>query len=108
MTKLVAATTALCAKVSETRAFGTEHCSARFAFMNEPLPLLMENSIQIAWDYLEATGELGDGHIAARFLMDSVEMMIRRGERRKLLLSNRAIDAYRRFRAERNRLTLVS
>jgi hypothetical protein len=54
--------------------------------MNEPLPMLMENSIQIAWDYLEATGELGDGHIAARFLMDSVEMMIRRGERRKLLL----------------------
>jgi hypothetical protein len=76
--------------------------------MDEPLPLLMENSIQIAWDYLEATGELGDGHIAARFLMDSVEMMIRRGERRKLLLSNRAIDAYRKFRAERNRLTLVS
>ena len=108
MTKLVVATTALCAKVSETRAFGTEHCSARFVFMNEPLPLLMENSIQIAWDYLEATGELGDGHIAARFLMDSVEMMIQRGERRKLLLSNRAIDAYRRFRAERNRLTLVS
>ena len=76
--------------------------------MDEPLPLLMENSIQIAWDYLEATGELGDGHIAARFLMDSVEMMIRRGERRKLLLSNRAIDAYRKFKAEPGRLMLVS
>ena len=76
--------------------------------MNEPLPLLMENSIQIAWDYLEATGELGDGHVAARFLMDSVEVMIRRGERRKLLLSNRAIDAYLKFRAERSHLTLAS
>ena len=28
--------------------------------MTEPVPLLMENSIQIAWDYLDATGELGD------------------------------------------------
>ena len=76
--------------------------------MSEPLPLLMENSIQIAWDYLEATGELGDGHVAARFLMDAVEVMIRRGERRKLLLSNVAIDAYLKFRAERRSLTLVS
>lgn len=76
--------------------------------MNQPLPLLMENSIQIAWDYLEATGELGDAQIAARFLMDSVEVMIRTGERRQLLLSNRAIDAYRKFRADRTSLTLVS
>jgi hypothetical protein len=76
--------------------------------MQEPLPLLMENSIQIAWDYLEATGELGDGEVAARFLMDSVEIMIRRGERRKLALSNRAIGAYRKFKAEPGRLTLVS
>jgi hypothetical protein len=91
-----------------TRTIGTDASSLRFVSMNEPLPMLMENSIQIAWDYLEATGELGDGHIAARFLMDSVEMMISRGERRKLLLSNRAIDAYRKFRAERSRFTLVS
>ena len=76
--------------------------------MNQPLPLLMENSIQIAWDYLEATGELGDAQIAARFLMDSVEVMIRTGERRQLLLSNRVIDAYRKFRAERSSLELVS
>ena len=48
--------------------------------MNEPLPLLMENSIQIAGDYLEAIGELGDGHVAARFLTGFVEMTIRRGE----------------------------
>ena len=75
--------------------------------MNEPLPLLFENSIQIAWDYLEATGELGDAETAARFLTDSVEAMIRRGERRKLMLSNRAIDAYRRFKNERIPLTLV-
>jgi hypothetical protein len=75
--------------------------------MSEPLPLLMENSIQIAWDYLEATGDLGDGHVAALFLMDFVEVMIRSGERRKLLLSNRAIDAYLKFKAGRRSLALV-
>jgi hypothetical protein len=75
--------------------------------MNEPLPTLVENSIQIAWDYLERTGELGDPEVASRVLFDAVEMMVLRGERRKLLLSNKAIDVYKRFKAER-RLSLVS
>ncbi|MGH6712499.1 MAG: hypothetical protein ACREEK_26495 [Bradyrhizobium sp.] len=75
--------------------------------MTEPMPLLMENSIQIAWDYLEATGELGDAEVAARFLTDAVEMMIKRGETRKLMLANRAIDAYKWFKIERP-LSLVS
>jgi len=72
----------------------------------EPLPILVENSFQIAWDYLERTGELGNPAVASRVLLDALEIMIRRGERRKLLLSNKAIDAYQRFRAER-RLELV-
>ena len=75
--------------------------------MTEPMPLLMENSIQIAWDYLEATGELGDAELAARFLTDAVEIMIKRGETRKLMLANRAIDAYQRFKVDRL-LSLVS
>ena len=66
--------------------------------MSEPLPILMEKSIQIAWDYLERTGELGEPEAASRFLLDSVEGMVRRGERRQLLLSNRAIEAYKRSR----------
>jgi hypothetical protein len=74
--------------------------------MYEPLPLLVENSFQIAWDYLERTGELGNREVASRVLLDAIEIMIRRGERRKLLLSNKAIDAHQRFRAER-RLELV-
>jgi hypothetical protein len=61
----------------------------------EPLPVLVENSIQIAWEYLAATGELGDAAYAGRFLSRVVEEMVRKGERRRLLLSNRAIDAYR-------------
>jgi len=75
--------------------------------MHEPLPILVENSIQIAWDYLERTGELGDPEVAGRVLFDAIEIMVLRGERGKLLLSNKAIDVYKRFKAER-RLSLVS
>jgi hypothetical protein len=74
--------------------------------MKEPLPNLMENSIQIPWDYLERSGELGEAAVASRFLMNSVEIMIRQGERRRLVLSNKAIAAYQGFLAEKP-LTLV-
>ena len=76
--------------------------------MPEPLPILMEKSIQIAWDYLERSGELGEPQVANRFLLDSVELMVRHGERRQLVLSNRAIDAYKRFCMERVGISLVS
>jgi hypothetical protein len=62
------------------------------------LSQLLEESFQIAWEYLERTGELGDGAAASRFLSDTIEAMIRRGERRKLALSNRTISAYQCFR----------
>ena len=76
--------------------------------MAEPLPILMENAVQIARDYLERTGELGDPEIASRFLLDTVESMVRRGERRRLLLSNKAIATYKHFRSEHKHLALVS
>ena len=75
--------------------------------MPEPLPILMEKSIQIAWDFLERSGELGEPEAASRFLLDSVEGMVRHGERRQLVLSNRAIAAYKRFRTERGGISLV-
>lgn len=51
-------------------------------------------------EYLERSGELGDGASASRFLSDVIETMIRRGQRSRLALSNRAISAYqRRFRS---------
>jgi hypothetical protein len=75
--------------------------------MDEPLPILMESSMMIAWDYLERTGELGDPDAASRVLLDSIEGLIRNGERRKLMLSNKAIAAYQRYRADRH-LALVS
>lgn len=76
--------------------------------MPQPLPILMENSLQIAWDYLERSGELGEPEVASRFLLESVEEMVRHGERRQLALSNRAIDAYKRFRMKRAGIYMVS
>ena len=66
--------------------------------MPESLHILLENSFRIAWEYLEATGELGQPDAASRFLADAIETMIRRGERRKILLSNKAIAQYQAYR----------
>jgi hypothetical protein len=63
------------------------------------LSQLLEDSFQIAWEYLERTGELGDDAAASRFLSDTIETMIRRGQRNRLALSNRAISAYQRHRS---------
>jgi len=68
--------------------------------MAETLMTVIENSFQIAWDYLEATGELGHPDTTANHLLDTIETMVRRGERRQLLLSNTAIASYQRWRAE--------
>jgi hypothetical protein len=62
------------------------------------LAYLMEDSLQIAWDYLERTGEIDDAAVANRHLRDTIDLMIRHGQRSRLLLSNRAIAAYLRFR----------
>jgi hypothetical protein len=68
------------------------------AAMPESVPTLVENSIQIAWDYLERSGEMGEPEDAGRFLLYTIELMVRNGERRQLMLSNKAIDAYRKLR----------
>jgi hypothetical protein len=59
------------------------------------LPTIVENSLQIAWDYLDGIGEVDDPEETAEFLLRSIHAQILRGERRTLLLSNRAITAYR-------------
>jgi hypothetical protein len=43
-----------------------------------------------AWHYLNRTGELGDAMVASRFPSDTIELMVRHGERRRLMLANRA------------------
>ena len=67
--------------------------------MTVSLSQLLEDSFQIAWEYLERSGELGEGASASRFLSDVIETMIRRGQRSRLTLSNRAIIAYQRSRS---------
>jgi hypothetical protein len=57
------------------------------------LASLMEESLQIAWDYL-----IEDNWVASRYLGDTIELMIRQGQRSRLVLSNRAITAYLKFR----------
>ena len=56
---------------------------------------LRAQSFEIAWTVLEQSGDLGDPHSAAHFLLGKIDDMMRRGEKRRLLLSNAAIDAYR-------------
>jgi hypothetical protein len=70
----------------------------RFPAMTMSLSQLLEESFQIAWEYLDRTGELGEGAAASRFLSDTIETMIRQGQRSRLALANRAIGGYQRFR----------
>jgi hypothetical protein len=59
---------------------------------------LLEESVAIARVFLQRSGELGDGYIAARFLTDKVDAMIRRGRRNRMFLANMAIIKYRESR----------
>ena len=45
--------------------------------------------------------KIEDAAVANRFLSDVIELMVRRGERHRLLLSNKAITAYMRFKRQR-------
>ena len=64
---------------------GTGSSQGRFRLMSETVSILVENSFWVAWDYLEVTGGLGNPDTAARHLLDTIETMIRHGERRRLL-----------------------
>lgn len=67
--------------------------------MSEPIAWLVEKSIQIAWDFLERSGEIDNASETSRFLLKVVDRMVLDGERRKLMLSNRAIEAYRQYKS---------
>jgi hypothetical protein len=56
---------------------------------------MIEQSFQIAWSFLERIGELREPDWSANFLLDEIIAMVVCGERHRLVLSNRAIDAYR-------------
>jgi hypothetical protein len=64
--------------------------------MTDTLPILIENSLQIAWDYLEGTNGIADPQQTAEILLESIKTQILSGENRKLMLSNKAITAFER------------
>jgi hypothetical protein len=68
--------------------------------MHISLGRIIDESYMIALDYLEATGELGDRAVARDHILTTIRSLVLRGEHRSLLLSNKAIDAYRTFKAE--------
>jgi hypothetical protein len=53
---------------------------------------LLEEAVNIAWDYLRQTGELEND--AARYLVDTIDGMICRGQRNRMFLANMAIIKY--------------
>ena len=70
-------------------------------FRDDARPLLLEEAVTIALDFLDRTGEIDDRDEACQFLVDKVRFMIAQGQRNRLLLVNRAISAYQRYRHAR-------
>jgi hypothetical protein len=62
--------------------------------MADQLPPLVENSLQIAWDFLDGVGEIDNREQTAEFLLRNIKTQILKGEGRALALSNRAIDDF--------------
>ncbi len=69
-------------------------------FTDDPATLL-EEALQIAFNFLARSGEIEDPMQAAGFLADKIHFMISQGERNRIALANRAITAYRRNRDAR-------
>ncbi|MGY3134557.1 hypothetical protein ACVWZM_005239 [Bradyrhizobium sp. USDA 4501] len=68
--------------------------------MSESVHVLVESAVQIAWDFLEASGEIVDGYETSQLLVKEIGKMALAGEQRKLMLANRAIEAYRKNRQQ--------
>jgi len=64
--------------------------------MSDSLHHNIEEAVQNAFDVLKRSGEIADFDDASRFLVKTIATLATNGERRQLILVNRAIDAYRR------------
>jgi hypothetical protein len=69
--------------------------------MSEPLPILIQNSLNIAWNFLLRSGEITDPEEVSHFLLETINDLVLKGERRRLMLSNKAISEYRKFKAQK-------
>ena len=78
-------------------------------FRDDANPQLIAEAKQIAWEFLERSGEIDDPEELDQFLIGKIERMIGQGQRNRLALSNRAIAAFRDYRRARTiELTLIS
>lgn len=78
-------------------------------FTDDANPQLLTEAKQIAWDFLERSGEIDDPGEVNRFLTGKIEQMLGQGQRNRLALSNRAIAAFREYRRSRTiEIALVS
>jgi hypothetical protein len=78
-------------------------------FSDDTYPLLREEARQIAWNFLERSGEIDNPAEASQFLINKIEFMIGQGQRNRLMLSNRAIAAFLAYKKARTiELALVS
>ena len=87
--------------LKKTITLGTKWASCRSYHMYDSLVPFVENVVQIAWDVLERSDEISDPNDASRFLVQTVAQLVVKGERRRLILLNRAIDDYRRYKQAR-------
>jgi hypothetical protein len=70
-------------------------------FKDDNCPLLLEEAVRIAVDFLDRSGEIDDPMETSRFLVAKVKSMIDRGQHNRLLLANRAIMAFQQYRRSR-------
>jgi hypothetical protein len=63
-----------------------------------PSPNLRDESFQIAWAYLQGSGQIREGqeYAARLFIRDTLLSAAYEGVRHKLVMANRAITAYER------------
>ena len=57
--------------------------------------------MQIAWDFIRMTGQMDNPQEAGHFLLSDINQQHYLGERRLLMLANRAIANYQKFIKQR-------
>ena len=68
--------------------------------MSGPLLILVDTQSRLLGTSYQGSGEITDPVEAIRFLYQKIVQLIRKGERRRLMLANLAIDAYRRLKQD--------
>ncbi|MGF6308807.1 hypothetical protein ABIB82_002444 [Bradyrhizobium sp. i1.8.4] len=62
---------------------------------------LTESAAEIALEYLDRAGAIDDYTETRALVVNNLQFLIAQGQRNKLLLANRAIAAYQRYRDSR-------